>query len=135
MAGGSTITTGADFLGTGWAAPIQAAGGRVALRSDADLVAQSIGLILATAKGERVMEPEFGCDLNHLVFSPDNNAIIHLAEYAVKDALGTWEPRIDVTGVTATIDSTMPSRLLISIDYVLRSYNSQHNLVYPFNIG
>ena len=35
-------------------------------------VRQSILLLLSTAPGERVMRPDYGCDLQQLVFSPND---------------------------------------------------------------
>lgn len=124
-----------DFLGSGWAFPIKPFAGKVAMRSDADLIEQSIGLILSTGKGERVMEPEFGCDLKTMVFEANNEQTIHLAAYAVEAALRKWEPRIKVTAVTGRQAPGDAATLLISIDYVIRAFNSRHNLVYPFYLG
>lgn len=123
-----------DFLGTGWAFPLGAVGGRVGMRADAALVEQSIGLILSTAKGERVMEPDFGSDLPKLVFTEGEQAV-PLAEHAVRAALERWEPRIKVLAVTASVSPTAPATLLIGIAYLLRAFNSRHNLVYPFYLG
>jgi uncharacterized protein len=123
-----------DFLGVGWAFPVAVQGGRVAMRADEQLIAQSILLILMTSRGERVMEPQFGCDLKELVFTADT-AAMHIAEHSVSTALGAWEPRIRVSDVTAAPDPQAPDLLLINIEYVIRSYNSRHNLVYPFHLG
>jgi phage baseplate assembly protein W len=62
-----------DFLGRGWRYPpaIDPAGG-VALSRDADKIRQSINIILSTAKGERVMRPDFGCDIHSFVFASMN---------------------------------------------------------------
>lgn len=124
-----------DFLGAGWAFPIGPQGGRLAMLADDDLIRQSILLILQTSKGERVMEPQFGCDLKQMVFEANNDQAVHLAEYAVRDALRRWEPRIRVADVTAKADPTTPGRLLIGVDYVIRSLNSPRNLVFPFYLG
>jgi len=124
-----------DFLGTGWAFPVDAFGGKVAMKSDAALISQSIGLILSTSRGERVMEPTFGCDLKQMVFEANNAQSIHLADHAVRSALQTWEPRIKVSNVTASVDPNNREVLLISVDYVIRAFNSRHNLVYPFYLG
>lgn len=123
-----------DFLGSGWAFPVQSVGGRVAMRTDAALIAQAIGLILSTARGERVMEPAFGSDLPRLVFEADEQAT-PLIEHAVRAALERWEPRIRVESVTVTNATAGPAALLIAIGYVIRAFNSRHNLVYPFYLG
>ena len=121
-----------DFYGTGWAFPLNASGGRLEMASDEASIAQAILIILQTNKGERVMMPDFGCDLEKLLFSPDNKTTFHIAEQSVERALSEWEPRIKVLGVSAGPDANDMSRLLIKVEYLVRSKNSRHNLVYPF---
>ncbi len=128
-------TSAADFLGCGWAFPIAFTGGRLASRADEDQIRQSILLILQTPKGARVMEPEFGSDLQTMVFEAGNEGAVHVAAYAVRTALETWEARIKVLDVAARIDPEQPERLLIDVSYLIRSFNSRHNLVFPFYLG
>jgi phage baseplate assembly protein W len=122
-----------SFLGRGWAFPVAAAGpDDVATAQDEDDVRQAILIILRTAKGERVMRPDFGCGLQRLVFAPMNAAIKTLARKEVEEALIAWEPRIDVKTVTVTEDPRTRGTLLIDIRYVVRATNTFYNLVYPF---
>jgi uncharacterized protein len=121
------------FLGTGWAFPIHRGGdGDVALVADEDLVAQSIWLILATAPGERVQRPDFGCGIHDLVFSVADSAASGSIADAVRTALGRYEPRIDLLGVSVAPSAQDPATLDIAIDYVVRTTNNRFNLVYPF---
>ena len=61
-----------EFLGAGWSYPLQFdARGRLVMAREEDAVRRSLWLVLATALGERVMRPEFGCGLGDLVFAPD----------------------------------------------------------------
>jgi phage baseplate assembly protein W len=115
----------AGILGSGWAFPvIPAANGRLALVSDDERIRQSIWLILATAPGERVMLPAFGCGIHDLVFQPNTVAVRGSVQAEVTDALSRWEPRIDVIDV-----------MLIEIEYRIRATNSFYNLVYPLFIS
>lgn len=95
-------------------------------------VRQSIHMILSTAKGERLMRPDFGCSLYDLVFSTNSAAAIGQVISAVHESLIQWEPRIDVLDVTAIPDPEEPNRLLIDIQYQVRTTNNRFNLVYPF---
>ena len=134
-AGVSTGTVrgdGDDFLGRGWAFPVRAQGGSVPFAADDEDIHQAILLILQTAPGERVMLPTFGCRINELVFAAGNASSLGLAELYAREALETWEPRVQVAAVTARIDPTQPDRMLVSIDYVVRDRNRPDNLVYPF---
>ncbi len=50
----------------------------------------------------------------------------------VEEALGWWEPRIEVTEIDPQPDPEDTSRLLINIKYRVRATNDARNLVYPF---
>lgn len=121
-----------DFLGKGWAFPVAARRGVVASSEADQLIRESIMIILGTGRGERVMRPDFGCGLNELVFSPVDSSTATLVSFYVKDALQRWEPRIDVLGIGVSPDAESTNRLVISIDYRIKTTNSKHNLVYPF---
>jgi phage baseplate assembly protein W len=94
-------------------------------------VRQSIWIILGTAKGERVMRPDFGCGIYDLVFEVNNPTTAARVSHAVHDALLFFEPRIDVLDVEVRpdVDGTV---MLISIDYQVRATDNVFNLVYPF---
>jgi hypothetical protein len=94
-------------------------------------VRQSIWIILGTAKGERVMRPDFGCGIYDMVFELNSAATAGKVAQAVRDALLLGEPRIVVRDVQ--VESRNNSEvLLISIDYEVRATNNVFNLVYPF---
>jgi phage baseplate assembly protein W len=128
------------MLGAGWYFPIAYEGldratkgyAKLALATDELSVRQSIEIILSTSKGERVMRPDFGCDLNKLLFAPNNGATRALAEFEVTEALRTWEPRIEVLDVSVQAGGENGEQLLIDIDYRVRSTDNRFNLVYPF---
>ena len=94
-------------------------------------VRQSILIILGTAKGERVMRPDFGCGIHDLVFATLSAATIGRVDREVHEALLRLEPRIDVTSVKVTPDAS-GGVLLIDIEYEVRATNTAFNLVYPF---
>jgi phage baseplate assembly protein W len=126
------------FLGVGWSFPLEAVKKDVDATS-AELrtagyeesVRQSIWLILGTAKGERVMRPDFGCGIYDLVFETNSASTAGRVEEEVRDALLFFEPRIDVLSVQVESDG-QGERLLISIDYQVRATDNQFNMVYPF---
>lgn len=121
-----------DFLGVGWAFPVKLEHGRLRSAAYDDSVRQSIRIILETAKGERVMRPDFGCGIHELVFGVNDAATRGLVEYEVREALRLWEPRAEVLEVEVTAGGTREEMLEISIDYRVRTTDSRFNLVYPF---
>ena len=121
------------FLGTGWKFPFAVdEQGNVALVSEDESVEESIWIILSTARGERLMHPEFGCGIHELVFAPNNESTAGLAQFYVQDALSRWEPRILLDDVAVQADPVQPHLLLISVTYRVRTTDSKFNLVYPF---
>jgi phage baseplate assembly protein W len=122
-----------DFLGAGWAFPVDVdARGRVGLARREKDVEQAIKIILMTPKGQRVMRPEFGCQIHDLIFAPNDGTTAGLAEYYVEEALGMWEPRIRVLEVNANADRSDPSRMLIEISYEILATHDRRSLVVPF---
>ena len=124
-----------EFEGRGWRFPISLDdAGAIAEAREEDEVRQSIEIILRTAPGERVMRPDFGCRIHDLVFDTVSGAMIGRVATAVASALATFEPRIDVLNINPQQDTEDPTRLLVEINYRLRSSNSRFNLVFPFYV-
>ena len=122
-----------EFLGTGWKFPIRvnARGGLSFSRAEQD-IEEAVWIILATAKGERVMEPDFGCGMHDYVFAPNDPATRGAIAYEVQKALTRYEPRIDADVPRVDSSPEAANRLLIRVDYRVRSNNEKRNLVYPF---
>jgi uncharacterized protein len=121
-----------DFRGTGWAFPVRVGAGAIDKVSGDEDVRQSIHLILATAKGERVMRPDFGCGIHDLVFAAVNTQLIARVRREVEDALRTYEARIEVLSVAVATGGLAVGRLDVEIDYRVRTTNQTGNYVYPF---
>jgi uncharacterized protein len=120
------------FLGKGWQFPVDVdAGGALAVAEYEESVRQSIWVVLGTAKGERVMRPDFGCGIYDMVFGVNSSTAASEAAEEVRDALVSFEPRIDVLGVEVSPGDD-GEVLYISIDYQVRATNTVFNLVYPF---
>lgn len=120
------------FLGVGWAFPptVRPDGAVATAAYEAD-IAQAVWIILATARGERVMRPDFGSGLRALVFEPIAATTAALVQHHAEEALVRWEPRIDTISVVVTADPPR-GRLLLNVRYRVRATNTFYNLVYPF---
>lgn len=65
-----------------------------------------INLIL-TRKGERVMQPEFGCDIWKLIFEQiDRDIIDSQIEKSINSAVAEWLPNINIDEIIFDYDST-----------------------------
>ncbi len=122
-----------EIIGRGWSFPprIDAQGG-LSLTNDRSEIEQAIQIILNTSPGQRVMRPTFGCRLHELVFAPNNSHTAIQARRYVEEALGMWEPRINVVRVDAHPDEKDGSRLLIEVEYEVKANHDRRSLVHPF---
>ena len=122
------------FHGVGWAFPVQPdpQTGAVALHAHERSIRDAVWIILGTARGERPMHPDFGCGIHDLVFAVNTATTAGMVIREVREALVRWEPRIEILAVTAAPDPAEPVRLLIGVEYRVRTTNNQFNLVYPF---
>jgi uncharacterized protein len=127
-----------DYLGVGWCFPVtlqepNPGSSKITITTAEyeESVRQSIWIILGTAKGERVMRPEFGCGIYDLVFEVNDASTAGRIMEAVREALLAFEPRIDLKDVQVTVEQDREN-LLINIEYEVRATNNAFNLVYPF---
>lgn len=122
-----------SFLGTGWGFPpaFSKTAGVSLLSEEAD-IQSSLEILLSTRQGERVMLQDYGCNLDELVFE---NLTTTFKTY-IKDLIATailyYEPRIDVNKIDLDDTGELGGRILITVDYTVRSTNSRFNFVFPF---
>lgn len=123
-----------SFLGRGWNfPPAFAAGGAdvqmVAAEAD---IEQSLQIILGTRPMERIMQEDFGCDLQDFLFEALSQRVVTGIRQEISDALLYHEPRIEVEEVEVNTNHLTGGQLLIQVQYLVRSTNTRYNLVYPF---
>lgn len=108
--------------------------GRIAMLGGNASIRQSIRLLLATTPGERVMLPEYGCNLSQLVFANNDATTAGLAIHYISQALKRWEPRIDLLHVNAFASEEKENHLRIELEY--RSMNSREadRMTYLFDL-
>lgn len=124
------------FLGTGWAFPPEfaASGKDVAMVSGEEDIKQSLQILLSTSLKERMMHPDFGCDLNQFLFEEVDDRFISDLSNMVSRSLLMHEPRIQVNKVSVADVDTDNSVVQISVEYTVRTTNNRFNLVYPFYV-
>lgn len=123
-----------EFLGTGWKFPIEVdeITGRIKMSEFEEDIKESIGIIMRTRKGERMMKPEFGCGISEYTFEPMSDSSLARMERAVLEALILWEPRITDVSVRVAGNEEKEGQLDIAVSYVVRSTNNLFNMVYPY---
>lgn len=123
-----------SFLGRGWKFPVgvDPATGRVAMSEGVEDIREAIRILLATALGERVMRPDFGCGIHELVFSTISRATTGLFESRVREAVMKWEARVEIVQFDVSTRDAANGRLEIQMTCRVRDTNNEFNLVFPF---
>ena len=122
------------FQGRGWTFPpnfsetLDTVG---MLEQEAD-IASSLEILLTTAPGERVMLPDFGCNLEELLFESLDTTLKTLMVNKIENAILYYEPRIDVEKVKLDTSRETEGVVLIEVIYRVRTTNSRFNFVFPF---
>ncbi|HLH61558.1 MAG TPA: GPW/gp25 family protein [Ktedonobacteraceae bacterium] len=109
--------------------------GSIAMVEGNDSVRQAILLLLSTIPGERVMRPDYGCQLHRLVFSPNDETTAGLAIHYVRQALNLWEPRIDVLRLDAERNAENPEQLIIRLEYRVRATQQSDTIAFAFELA
>jgi len=124
-----------SFIGRGIAWPMGVDHtGALRMSEGAGDLDRSIRVVIATAPGERVMRPEFGCKIWDMLFEPVTANLMGQMAQAVRDALAQWEPRVTVEDVEVRQDGNDHALVHIGVRYVIKSTNDKRNLVYPFYV-
>ena len=125
---------GKEFMGRGLKFPLQIdpKTGKFAMVSEEEDIVESIGIILNTVKGERVMHPDFGSSVLDYVFSTDSDTDRQSLAYDLRAQLGYLEPRIDNIDVKCSNADKLEGAIIVEVSYRVRSTNNRYNHVYPF---
>jgi phage baseplate assembly protein W len=129
-----------SFLGTGWAFPPTFIKNEaqtdnpayVTMISEEKDIYESINIILSTTPGERIMQPEFGCDLNRLAFEINDSTLIAAFDHLIYNALLNFEPRVNYIDTQILDRTELDGVLHLQINFTIISTNTRHNIVYPF---
>jgi len=121
-----------SFLGVGWSFPPAFRDGVVTMTSDEEDIQASLHILFRTAPGERFLQPEYGLDMNELMFEPMSTTLRTFMIDRIHTTILIHEPRIRV--VDLRIDSPDPhdGALRILLEYEVRATNSRFNLVFPY---
>jgi len=59
-------------------------------------VKSNIKNLLLTSKGERVFQPDFGCDLKNVIFEQIDIQSLDEVDESIREALSTWLPYVNI---------------------------------------
>ncbi len=131
------MNTNNSFLGTGWSFPpsFNRDAGTVDLVSNVDDINQSLNILLSTSLGERVMQPEYGCNLEDYLFESLSSTMIGYIKDRVMNSILYYEPRIIAEKIEVTSDDSVDlfeGRFTIIVEYSIPGTNSRFNYVYDY---
>ena len=123
-----------DFLGEGWSFPphFDSKTGGLVMTSSFEDINKSLEILLSTRLGERIMLPEYGCNLEELLFQPLDITLKTYIKDLIKTAILYHEPRIDVKKISLDNTNELEGIVHITIEYIVRTTNSRGNMVFPF---
>ncbi len=123
-----------SFLGRGWGFPPQfdKPGCTVRMVSEIEDIYESLHILLSTRLRERVMRPNFGCNLDTQQFKPINTQLLTFVKSFIEQSILLYEPRIELDRVQINTERSVDGILLIEVSFVVRATNSPENYVYPY---
>jgi phage baseplate assembly protein W len=128
------------FLGTGWAFPpvFEYNTATVTLVSGVKDIEESLNILLSTSLGERVMQPEYGCNLVSHVFDALDASVIGYLKDRVQTSILFYESRISVENISVTpagsVDN-LEGRFTIAVEYTIPNVNSRFNYVFDYYLN
>lgn len=122
-----------SFLGTGWGFPPTFSRGidSVEMISDETDVHSSIEILLATTIGERIMQPDYGCNLKDMLFEPLDENLRTYFKKKIEQAILLFEPRVILDDIGFEVRN-LQGTILINLNYRIVTTNTRFNIVYPF---
>ena len=123
-----------QFLGKGWGFPVTFGnqGRAVTVVEAEEDINQSLGILLSTHVGERVLNPTFGWKRDSLMFEPLSTSFATYLMREIETAILFFESRIKMNTVNFETEPNQEGLVLIRIDYTIKATNTRTNLVYPF---
>ena len=80
-------------------------------------VKSDIKNLLLTTKGERVFQPDFGCDLKNIIFEQIDVQSLDGVDESIREALSTWLPYVIINELVVVQNETNQNEITISLEY------------------
>jgi phage baseplate assembly protein W len=97
-----------------------------------DQIKSNLVNLLLTSVGERVMNPNFGCELKRFVFEGINENNISDLKVSINNSISLYIPEITVSSID--VISNKDSNLIdITVSYVLNISNNADQVTVQFN--
>ncbi|MDI9339683.1 MAG: GPW/gp25 family protein [Sediminibacterium sp.] len=126
-----------DFLGTGWSFPprFEKAGSGIVMVSDEEDIRQSLTILFNTSSGERIMRPEYGCNIRSFLFRSIDNSFQNYMKDTIINAILKYESRIIVNDLLIDTSAYTDGIVVLDLTYTIRTTNNRNNMVFPFYLN
>ena len=94
-------------------------------------IQQSLIILLNTTLGERVMRPDYGANMEDLLFEALNVTTANMIANRIKKAILFHEPRVKTEDIDLRPDYN-EGRIEVLVTYTIIATNNRRNLVYPY---
>ena len=74
----------------------------LALKSNEESIKESLKNLILTDRGERLFQPNLGCDVRASLFENATPVTLKILEERVKDVINNFEPRVSLIDVDVT---------------------------------
>lgn len=104
---------------------------RLVLKTNVKSVQQSVWNIFNTVPGQRFFNPEFGTDLDQILFELADDVTALNIESIMSAAVAKWDPRVEYDSSRSTIVADPDNnRFVCTLVYTIRGFSDQ---IYTFN--
>jgi len=124
------------FLGKGWHFPptFDKYSKTIQMVENEEDILESIGILLSTEPGERVMLEDYGAAMSQLMFEPLDTRLSAYMESLIKDAITRHEPRVQLEKVKLT-PYPEEGKIDIAVEYMVVTTNTRYNNVFPYYLN
>lgn len=122
-----------SILGRGWSFPVRFKKGSFTaeLSEDEKDIRESLIILLKTSLGERVMRPDYGANMEDMLFEAINVTTASIIINRLKRAILFHEPRVKANNIDLVPDRA-EGRIQVTLEYTIIATNSRSNLVFPY---
>lgn len=99
--------------------------------TDEDSVKESIKNLILTNRGERLFQPQIGCDIRKILFENMTYDVVNLAREMITNTLEAYEPRCQLIGVDVLPDSDNNS---VSVIITFSMINREEPVVFSITL-
>lgn len=97
-------------------------------------IQESLNNMLSTSPGERLFNPQFGCNLEGMLFELCDEVTADMIRIELFKCLGRWDPRIGVN-LAMTSVTALPEEFRFNINLVLEVLGIEEATPFQFSLN